>query len=244
MKFAYYDRTKPGTPVPESITFGNHCLTIPSLDQVGIPSVCGKLPITEPNVNIGDWVDRGQTLLTARIPVFDRLEPPSKLTFWIDDTYTTIDYELKSPVSGLVINIAEHCSAYYGGAYATSSGKSLCYGNAPVSPILLVPEDEPPADQGFYSFYEYVANSMKYNWRRLVLSSIYGYVRFPGMLHEYDYTEQLACHDFLDSDSISYPKLDINLLEQTSGAMRYIEEMRAHNLVLRKKLQHIGGMAV
>jgi hypothetical protein len=69
-------------------------------------------------------------------------------------------------------------------------------------------------------------------------------VRCPDIVNAFEQSDQRACHEFLKSDRLSTPNIKISLLEELPGARQFINEMRAHNMVLRSKLQHIGDMAI
>jgi hypothetical protein len=244
MRYLYFDTTREPVPVPESINFGLSCVEAPELGAAGVPDFLAKFPVIESKVEIGDWVQRGQVIMQAKLPVFDRAEAPPRYLFWIEDSFTYLTFELRSPVCGLVITLSPLTCAYHGEAWATDSGRSLCYGENYVRPVILLPDDEPPPTNWDWSFYGNVSQSIRINFNQLLWSQKRGYVRLVDASNGLYEQEQGAVSAFRANDS-PRPELIPRVvpIEQIMRADRFIGEMRAHNLVLRRKLKHIGGMA-
>ncbi len=245
MQYAFYDRSAEHKPVPESIEFGTHCVVVPKLESAYTLKTLAGLAVVQPKSEIGSWIERGDPLAEALLPVFDRRYPPSKWAFWVEDSFTYLRYKLLSPVSGLVIGMRAQRSAYHGMASATDSGRSLCYGDNEVRSVLLIPRDEPPPTDWSYEYFISLGRSIRVNYPQLLHSSKNGYQRMPKTVAEFfNDREQAKIDEFLISDPpSSVPPVRITTLEKLAGGTRFIEAMRAHDYTLRRKLAHIGGMA-
>jgi hypothetical protein len=245
MKCAYFLRERALLPVPETITFGSHCVEVPELEKAGIPAALAMLSIVENKVEIGDWVQRGQLLVEASLPVFDRREPPSRTLFWAKDSFTYLKYQLYSPVSGLVLDMRKQLSAYHD-QYA-DSGKSLCYGENEVRPVLLIPDDEPPPGEWSYSYYRPLYRSLRANYWQLLYSHGTGYMRLPEALADMEEARRAMISAFIENakegEQLKRQDVEVLPLEELKSADRFAIDMRSHDLILRRKLRHIGGMA-
>jgi hypothetical protein len=197
----------------------------------------------DPLVAIGDWVERDQAIVQARIPVYDAPQSPPGWQFWVNDSTSLLDFEMFAPCSGLVVDMQEVICAYHGDSRATHSGRSLCYGNCSVLPTILIPTDEPPLSTRTTFFYESVARSLKVNFRQLLHSHRDGYRRFAESFPDFAEDDQNKMKRFLDQSEIVQANVTIKPVADVRMAEHYIVKMRAHDPSLRKKLTHIGGVA-
>lgn len=172
---------------------------------------------------------------------YELLEKPR--WFFQSDDVRALTFQLRSPISGLLVDLRETWTAYrsdYRGA--TTSGRELVYGNQRVVPLLLVPQDEPPADGYAMSFYSDVGRFLNQCSQVLLTSHAEkGYVRLSEVLHEYDTekveeaSRRLQCgeEDLLNS----FPVISFNCSNRT--LLDRIQNLRAHCLGLRDQLVHL-----
>ncbi len=241
LRHAYYDRTAEHDQVPDGIRFGTTVLAAPDLTDLGVPKLLAQLPIVELSAAIGDWVERDQTILVARLPIFDRLEAPPGWALWVQDSFSCLEYELTSPVSGLLVDLLESYCAYHGDPRVTSSGRTICYEHRAVRPVILLPTDEPPVPWWSSPYYGSLPNALKVNRRLLLYSHREGYRRLWTQAEEFSERLWLPVASFPENEiptEAEWACLDVNDLEHT---VRMIGEMRAHDPVLRSRLSHIGG---
>lgn len=125
----------PHKSVPHGITFGSKVVKLPDTSQIFNRALWIQACIQNP-VTLGTyytWIDRGSNLakyiiLTHKIGIgLFKFITPKDLT----------KIFLRSPVSGLLI----HCGHYFGDA-----------DNSSCRTTLLLPDDEPPAENGEFMF--------------------------------------------------------------------------------------------
>lgn len=248
MRTAMFDTRAERRAVPESIEFGEQCVVVPDLTVLAIPQTLAKLAIMEPRVAIGSWVERGDVLLDAQVPVFNEETRPSwwralLLGIGPEGSYRFVSHELQSPVSGLVVSMESQVCAYHGDSGATTSGMSLCYGAMYVRPVLLLPGDEPPPSDWSGAYYS-LRHTLMENYDRLLYSHRRGYVRLPEAIADFGDEPRADIAAFLKSEPARTDRsVKLTSIQDVPGAASLVETMRARDLVLRRKLRHIGGMA-
>jgi hypothetical protein len=137
--------------LPQSIEFGYTILSIPSLEEMGIP--LSGLGIVQSSETLGQylpnpetcWINRGDLLLTYSFQFFQSESTP-RLAFLKDPMWTRT-YEIISPVSGLHLAMRKEETVRF------TLGLQYQWEREPLLPIILVPNDEPPPD--WHNFYEY-----------------------------------------------------------------------------------------
>lgn len=214
--------------VPESIAFSDKILITPTLIETTIPKDLGYLGIFETKVKIGDWVSRGDELIVAKYHFYNNYVKP---TGWLrSDSIVEYEISLKSPVSGLVVDLREDRVGYY--SDYPMSGDSLVYGSKNIFPIILLPEDE--EQQNFWGnyFYEQIANALDSSWSRLLFSHIEkGYMRLHEARPELKY-ENIKKIDTRDFEIRKINSDDKSILDN-------VRDLRASDLILRDKLLHL-----
>jgi hypothetical protein len=146
------------TRIPDSITFGFKVLEIPSLDEMGIPMAgLGFCRLADgldsyPYNPTKCWVPRGAPILSYVFHYY-RNAVRSRLYPLMGDPRETETFEIRSPISGmLLINRNEFT---LGGVPGLSLQYEWC--DEPRLPVLLVPNDEPPADTHNFYVYDRIA---------------------------------------------------------------------------------------
>ena len=229
--------------VPDSVTFGKKILTIPNLNEVGIPLAGVSLVQTNPKLKEywavgGCWVDRGDLLLTYEFRFFETLEPSFFSRFGRRDPIWVDKFEIRSPISGLIIFSRNEDSISTGLQYEWVKE----YG---ALPIILVPNDEPlPDDRNFFSY-----NSMNKELLRsfdvipmrrpqkIDPERMVTYLDDPYSKEKFEaYRRQLENRNPED-----YTQYDIReITHEDKDLMRNIQNLRGKDILLREKLVHLS----
>lgn len=225
--------------VPEAITFGKKILWIPSLKEVGIP-VSYVVPSTL-SAKLKDysmhWIERGDPIIEYEISYFnkDKKEPDKWYKFRKPDTRSSIRFEIKSPISGLMVDKREEESI-------GSSGSDLKL------PVLLVPNDEPlPDDYNFY-IYNHICKTLAHvYWRIAVIEYAYLGSTYAVRLREWSndfriinfYQKSIkTLQQRRDSDFEKYAIREIS--KEDKAIISNIQDLRTRYTDLRQKLVHIS----
>lgn len=167
--------------VPDPITLSDRILFVPTLVEVGIPTEIGYLGIFKPLVKEGEWITRGDDLLTMNYWIFENHTKP-RWSFLSDPVRETTSVTLKSPASGLIIGFRLERSPYP----RTFSPER--YDARTVFPIILLPKGEEEPDDWELSFYENMISTLERNWWFVAYSGHYGKSRlreeFPDLKAE------------------------------------------------------------
>jgi len=153
--------TKAGA-VPESITFGFRVLEIPTLDEMGIPMAgLGFCRLAE---GIGEyasdpascWIPRGAPLLSYLFRFYTS-ETRSRFSLFVQDKTWSQSFEIRSPISGLLLMNRQEATV--GGIPGMSLQYEWCEERR--LPVLLVPNDEAPADTSAFYVYDEIADVVR-----------------------------------------------------------------------------------
>ncbi len=229
--------------VPESITFTNRMLEIPSLNEMGIP-LAGLSYVTKPEMYsgcnpTGFWIERGDHLLTYYLPSF---EHDQKRKFWIfnlDDPIRKREFKIYSPINGLLIDNRTELRSLWQNytRYQFCEEKLL--------PVLLIPEDEPPPEYHWSVYNEFADQALA----RLDL--------IPYRTHSQNQPERWRDGVLSDSDVSNHHSRCLKTLRNRDSQkfnqprirefttddqilVKEIQKLRAKNLSLRDKLVHIS----
>lgn len=180
--------------IPGSITFGSKLLPIPSLEEVGIPMAGLGIATLNPELSGGGfaprWVDRGDPLLTYRFPFF-RIERKSWVTY-LHDPMEERSFEIVSPISGLLVHLRNEYTVRYLSALSYEWSKEF------LLPVLLVPEDEPPADAANFYLYDEMCSFLTFVFERIPLRD-HSKMR-PDRLGDWMGEEMLTCERPIRND--------------------------------------------
>lgn len=152
--------------IPHDISMSNEILVMWTMKDAGIPEGLAYLGIFDHKAKKGEWVNRGDTLLTVRYEVFRELEKP-RWWFLRDERFST-EVSLKSPVSGLVISFTRERV----GSGDRFSG--VLYGETDAFPVILLPEKEPTQDRWVKCFYGYMNDRLRQYWPLIAYHDGYG----------------------------------------------------------------------
>lgn len=248
--------------VPKNIEFSSILLETPNLEEIGIPKPLIHLPYIKRHVSEGDWVNRGDLLVTYH---FSYYKSPKKLPLYLrifipDAMYKHHVFELHSPISGFVVDLRDVMCR------DSSSGRSAYIGmienNYDVLPTLLVPIDEPTWDDNDLQFFKIqVYNSLTNNWQSNLHNlggGSYGYkrVRLSEAIEEYglweepeqskrelesaiNWTKTVSCASREWNVTWKTVKYDDYRTSYNNKLDDRIEEFRAKDLIMRDKLLHL-----
>jgi hypothetical protein len=144
--------------VPDSIMFGFKVLEIPSLQEMGIPmaglGVCRIANGLDPYPYDAArcWIPRGTPILSYEFFSY-RNEKESVFSLFTGDPLQAETFEIRSPISGMLL--VNRNESTVGGVPGLSLQYEWC--DEPRLPVLLVPNDEPPADTHNFYVYDRVA---------------------------------------------------------------------------------------
>ena len=172
--------------IPDNISLGDEILIMPTMKEAGIPESLVHLGIFEHPVEKGEWVNRGDVLVTVRYEVFANWEKPRWRIF--DDERFTTEVSLRSPVSGLVISYKKE-----------TARSSDWFAPVIVFPVILLPRKEPPPDQWVMSFYNDVNDKLRQYWPRIAhRESLFYRVRLKEKFPDLDpqLNDELRLADF------------------------------------------------
>jgi len=217
-----------------NIPLGNTILITPTLIEAGITNHLAAYARIENVVNFGQWVNKGEELLTLQYDIFNSENFP-KVSLW-DRLYwrmvgnvrsLTHPISMTSPTSGLVIGF-RRCQSNDIAIYRMDKGEGGF-------PIILLPQDNTEPDHYNISFYQRVIADLKSYWTRLVCEDGYGGDmrlgdKMPGLGREVIDQVQLQAFEVRDITSI-----DRQLL---SG----IQNIRDQHQYLWNKLVHLARL--
>lgn len=238
----------PDRRVPSNIRFGLQKLEIPGFESQGIPSLFASRGFFDRSIAYrygspaGCWVERGDPLIQVRFIVYSSDSAPKGWFSRSDPTWTTT-FELKSPVCGLLIDTASaYCGFYSDYPAATTSGSALAYGHERIWPVLLVPEDEPPADNHYVEgFFHNVGTLLQQQLMRLLLSTPGGHVRMSQARGDFNQKVLLEAQELLRS--YERPKTGKPLISPITRndqqILHNVQGLRKQDHELRDKLVHI-----
>lgn len=236
------------TRVPDSIAFGFKVLEIPSLDEMGIPmaglGICTLADGLDsyPYDPTKCWVSRGAPILKYAFR-FYRNEARSPLSFFTGDPEDAETFEIRSPISGmLLMNRKEFTVGYV-------PGLSLQYEwcEEPRLPVLLVANDEPPADTHNFYVYDQIANFVARHFDMLPYRDrswttperLRDWLGKEGAesASTYNQRKQKICSRRHDD----YRRYKVREITQNDHeVIRKVQEMRASDVALREKLVHLS----
>jgi hypothetical protein len=152
--------------VPNDIEFGEKILALPSLRDVGILPPMDALGVIKSHIKPGQWVERGQPLVTHRLFKWRNPEPAPAWQFWKDDPIDPYEFTIKSPVFALVLaNKCHSVSRIIEEHPRTYQSHMIWSGDADL-PILLLPRHEPPWESyDLQSFYRELVTWIARNWK-------------------------------------------------------------------------------
>ncbi len=230
-------REKPTKRTPSTIGFDRSVLMLPSLEETGVDRLFSKLGIYKSLVEPGEWVDRRQPVMSIVFHAFSR--PLRSRWPFARDEIVERTFEIPSPVAGLMLAARPAYCAYYGSSYATSSGRSLCYGEREVLPMLLLPRDEPPQEYWATTAYDEIRRWLADAWPRLLFSHAeLGYVRLRDA--EYSEQELVGPRNSLFQESGRNDRCEVSNFDPDNRSMMdTIQRLRSGDLELRDKLVHL-----
>lgn len=241
--------TIPDRPLPTNIRFGLQKMCIPSFESQGIPELFAQRGFFDRSIRYRYcmpnrcWIERGDPLIQVRFIVYSHESSPRGLFSRSDPTWKT-QFTLSSPISGLLIDATQtYCGFYSDTPYATSSGSALAYGYENIWPVLLVPQDEPPADNYHVSsFFHNVGTLLVEVLPRLLQSTPKGHIRLKEAMAEFSNEEELARSLELVK-SYQRPKTGESIISQITrddkNILEHVQQLRKQDHDLRDRLVHI-----
>lgn len=229
--------------VPNSVTFGKKILTIPSLNEVGIPLAGVSLVQANPKFKEfwavgGCWVNRGELLLTYEFRFFETLEPSFLSRFGMQDPIWVDRFEIRSPISGLIVLSRHEDSISTGLQYQWVQE----YG---ALPIILVPNDEPLPDDKNFSLYNQMTKELRRSFNVIPVrrpqktqpERLFTYLDDPVSKEEFGaYYKQLEHRNPED-----YTQYDIReITHEDKNLISSIQNLRGSDIILREKLVHLS----
>ncbi len=232
--------------VPKSISFTHKVLYIPTLKEVGIPMAdFGLAKINEAikyEAYNGHWVKRGEPLLSYKFSFFDKEKPSLMDKIRGYDPKWDVDFHIKSPISGLILNLREEKTI------DLSIGGLQYQGCTDfVLPVLLVPEDEPLPDTDNFYEYDKIGRTVADQFYRIPIRdySVSGTERLGDYISKRDadvakvYSDKLKTIQQRDpSEYRNYRIEDIS--EKHTALISRIQELRTKDINLREKLLPIS----
>lgn len=220
--------------VPSNIHFSGDLLYVPTFEEVGIPGMLGRLVAVQSRVRAGQWVNRGEPLIEARLRLYHSDRRPRLAIF--PDPMWTATVQLQSPVSGLVVDqrtetVAD--PAEWGTVYTRAM---------PVLPVLLVPQDEPPQEEWRLHYFLEIGIILRDQWRMLAYNHEgTRFIRLGDRLAQLPNKELQEAIDAMHS--FKQPRLDaFEVRAMRAGderILRTVQGLRAYDLILRDKLVHL-----
>lgn len=231
--------------VPESISFTNKLLYIPTLKEVGIPMADFGLAKSNDNIKYevynGYWVERGAPLLSYGFSFYSKEKPSLMDKIRGYDPEWDTDFHIKSPISGLILMLREEKTI------DNSLGLQYQGCTDTVLPVILVPEDEPlPDNENFYT-YNSVARTVASHFYHIPIRD-YSVSR-TERLRDYISKGDTALADFYSDklktlqnrDQSQYKEYRIEeISEKDTTLIRHIQDLRTKDINLREKLLHIS----
>lgn len=217
--------------VPEKISFGKKILLVSNFDESGIPKDLASLGIFESKVQIGDWVEAEDELLTVTYRIFyENEKPKGRFAKYRDNYYSSDPISLQSPVAGLVIGFRTERVGYQFG----NINSYPYYMEINTFPIILLPVDEPSQNTYVIKlFYNQIVNTLKNNKSRLLYGEGgYGYIRAK------EHKPELERVDISESPMEEFEVREIDLDKKDSSLMYNIEKLRRKHIA-REKLIHL-----
>jgi len=150
---------------PPGIEFSDTLTLTPDLTELGIPQPLSCIAFIKSHKSIGDWVNRGETLVDVCFEQFESESAPSGLMFFLNDKVKMYTFTLNAPASGLVLDLRQtFCRAtskgHSGFTYTGLIGKRFCL------PSILTARDEPPISAiGLNRFAQEINSYVYHNWR-------------------------------------------------------------------------------
>jgi len=246
--------------IPSDIAFSSTLLRTPSLEELGIPAPFAYLAHIETHAKYGQWVNRGDLLVTYRLGFYyGKTPPPGLIRFFFGDRAQTISHELRAPVSGLVVDTrcvtCRTSDTHTHGVFFGVINKSYS-----TLPVILLPRNEPAwTNYELDGFRRQISATIREFWplnlhnlgggdgayRRVRLADAIDHHGFWA--YDTEHREQLAralawaksssseniCPEWPTGEYAGYKTShDTNLRD-------YVEELRAKNYALRGKLVHL-----
>lgn len=250
--------------VPDRIEFGTTLIRTPSLEELGIPIPFAYLPFIHCHVKGGDWVNRGDLLITVHLSYY-KIEKKLPLLFKIfipDNMFDNHTFELHSPVYGFVTDLRRvQCRnlsvSGYGGTFIGVIDTES------VLPTILVPHREPTLNESkLNQFARQVCWSIANNWKRNVHNlgggeGRYKRVRLNQAISENKFWSNSeeskatlrAAIQWAESEPWTSRGSDMHWATSEyrdyktsygSNLDEFIDSYRGQNLQLREKLSHLA----
>ena len=227
--------------VPKNIKFDYQILSVPTFDEAGIPRQLGRFWFVSPKARIGHWIKRGEPLLEVEYPVFSREKKPGwfRQIFWNDpDPWWYFKCTLISPVSGLILGMREEIVSEL---IAWGRLRSI---HTEILPVILIPKNEPPAEDWRLDFFEQIGTHLKNYWPRTPICHIdKGNIRLKEFV-----TNSSECWDLAISaiKKFQKPNLDKFPVRSISSSdeklLNTVQDLRAYDSMLRDKLLHLDKL--
>lgn len=244
--------------IPPALEFSSKLLMLPGLEDLGVPVPFAHIPYIIPHVRYGDWVNRGDKLITISFESFHQVTSPSlvKKILFGDKTFVK-SFDLHSPISGLVVNLRHTKSR------TVSKGKGCggvfhgIIGDELRLPTILIPSHEPNWDSyELNGVKDKIIKFIRRNWR-VNVHNMGGDYTYPGKayqdirlgegmskyrvfsneLRRVDDIESLFLNDkgAVDWEIVEYADYSQN----DDWVDRYIDDLRINNKALYEKLKHL-----
>lgn len=217
--------------VPPSIYFDRELLLVPTLSIGGITDLTDCVVCT-PMVEIGDWVDRGDVLLTATVHNYRKAGKP----WFQEDPWDKTPIILRSPVSGLVLDQLRGNGAYY-----MEGRPGFNFGTVSCFPALLLPKHEPPQNCQEMRFYSSLRSVLAENLETLVRCSDrdLGYSRLKELSSEAERGNILERFRGAKTND----KFEVRAIRSSDHLQHNIDGLRSYDLILRDKLLHLAAQS-
>jgi hypothetical protein len=248
--------------VPSNIYFDSTLLLTPSLEELGIPAPLSYIAYIEHHAEYGDWIDRGDLLVTFHLAYYQHLEKPAFWAVWKPDVIHVQSFALSSPVSGLVVDV-RFTPCRHQGSLAVSVMDNASHSiieNAQHLPTILLPRDEPAwnaydLERLYGGVHSSIAGSWQLNehncgapggYKSTRLGAISDSIFWQGSMSEYAEQKLSDAVSLLAANSASarhttWPVCEYAKYKPRHGdnLNRLIESYRAKDQQLRDKLVHL-----
>lgn len=151
---------------PEQIEFDTKVLVLPSLREAGVAPPMDSISQVVTHAKPGEWVARGQPLVTHRLHSFVNESRPAAWQFWKDDLKRVEEFTVVSPVFGLLLANLENSVSreMTPGTYGYQS--HMIWEGSWSTSVLLLPKAEPPWDsRDLRTTYLQIMSWIANNWR-------------------------------------------------------------------------------
>lgn len=223
---------------PEGIEFSDKVFIYPSLSALGYPQGIIDRIKFEPQLAVGEWVNKDQIITKVKFRVFVEGFPPLKYKkYRLKKPYQYIEREFRSPCSGLILSYEPQARWYPDGE---------------ARPAILIPVDEPKLSNVVIQDLKNLDDSLTRRAQQLCDDLKQGIISafvpngYPEdqTLHERVSWLEARNDQTTDWNRLSDQSKLLQSLKDCDGPGRFVDEMRSNDSKLRGLLRHLDTLAI